>query len=138
LLATPGLAGGCKQRPSNAESCPVEIESYTRACHSPECIGQLNSRRVKNRQVVKAGCAWRWWRAAKTLPRVKADVVMIASGRNKPHILQRYKISYFRPVSTDLKTAATLIPETTLPGTGFRQTVRSSNLSSRPGGRADS
>jgi hypothetical protein len=59
------------------------IERDAGAYHAPKRVSQFGARRVKNCQVVKSGGALRWWRAAETFPRVKTDVVVIASGRDE-------------------------------------------------------
>src|SRR6185503_13227562 len=51
--------------------------------HSSKRVGELRSRRIENRRVIETGGARRRRRAAKTLPRVQPDVVVIAAGGQK-------------------------------------------------------
>jgi len=52
-----------------------------------QCVGKFLPRWIKNRQMVKACCARRWWRPTGAFPRVEANVMVITPGRKKCHFL---------------------------------------------------
>ena len=59
------------------------IERNPRREQAPERVAEPRSIGIKNSNVKQTGAAGRRWRTAETFPRVKSDMMMISSGRNK-------------------------------------------------------
>jgi hypothetical protein len=52
-----------------------------------QCVGEFLPRWIKNRQMIKASGARRWWRPTGAFPGVQTDVMVIASSREKRYFL---------------------------------------------------
>src|SRR5213592_958240 len=59
------------------------LEWNPRFDETTQSVSKIRSRRIKNRQVIKAGCAWRRRRSTRTFPSVQANVMVIVTGGKK-------------------------------------------------------
>jgi hypothetical protein len=59
------------------------FERNPRFDETAQSVSEFRSRRIKNRKVIKAGCAWRRRRSTRTFPSVQANVMVIVTGGKK-------------------------------------------------------